>query len=423
MIRLIFKELKKHFIGIFLLGLFWAFAWYYINENRDILPVKLSQTFLSLPDEGKQDPEKAYFDYIRPAEKFISRDSLWCSTMPSWLGGCSSAELSEKKIHLDIMGKACRKYANNSGEKPPHWLESIEEWNLAKGYTGQKNVLTVDPGEYWDENNDTVLEALEKLIQASRYAWEIPPQVRNDGSKKTLLVAEMISDYAKAVCRDDMGLIAWGDYIEFQELRAGIESSNQNPDAYRIYKYPSEKILYSLKTLKNNANYYRALKEYSAGSAPESLITGCRNAPLSLPCASPDEAIRVLNKMIYFSKNEDLPGIYLKLAKIYLTYQNKEKRNKTLNYLSGAEKHPGLKKDALVLKIRYFLSEDDVKQAYSSLARLKALLPNGGRGDSDYKRLARAVLMKDGRYKEADCFSEKAETEMGIRDHCKKLNR
>jgi len=423
MIRLIFRELKKHTKGLIFLLLCWAIGGYFIYENRHQIPVLLSRLFLSLPESGSQDAEKAYDDYILPAQQIIAVDlDFWCTNMPAWLGGCTEKETLSNQINLEIMEKACRKYTGPEIPDKPHWLESIREWNISPYDKSEDLSRTVEPMEYWDENNETVLLALEKLIQGTSYAWEIPADIRNDGNPKTLLVAEIISRYAKAVCRYDRALMAWGDYMEFQELRAGVQAEKNNPDAYRKYKYPSEKSLFSLRSLKNNENYIRSLREYSAGSAPETLLFGCRNAPLNLVCASPDETIKMLNKMIYFSRAEDLPGLYLKLAKLHMLSPSAEVKRKSLDYLAGAENYPGTKKEALIFTIRYLLMEGNTGEAYKYLLKLKTVLPEGGRNDGEYRRFARTILMRDGKHKEADCFSEKSETVLGVREHCKNLN-
>lgn len=446
MIKILFRQIFKRWRGLLPVFIIWTVAGYLIFSDQHrflnlFIPLdpgeqlsypdkhtvfrKLAWILSGIPEPGSQDPETAYFDYILPAREILSENGtgFFCR-MASFVGLCE-VDSGIETVRLDLMAEACDRIPVGSvpmdSDFRPHWLEKIEKYDINPDSSVRQ---LVEPDEYWQENHEKVLTALRKAVQAMDYAYEIPTSVHQEAGSPTILVPEFVDRLASAVCRDEIGNLAWGDYVHFQEVRAfnRLEKEEVKDIEYR-YLHPSEKDLLILNSLQESYEYIRALKEYSGSIVPDPWQPfGCGNEFL-LACYAPEEARDIFNRLLYYSSRRERPSLYLKLGRIHLSLYRKygsEHLDKALDYFTGASKSFDTEREARFSITRIYLKSGDYDRAHGQLIKLSQIMKNRGGEDREFRNLARLTLMGLGRFRDADCYADMSELSFGKRPHCEK---
>ncbi|MEQ8352430.1 MAG: hypothetical protein RH862_13150 [Leptospiraceae bacterium] len=398
MIRLILRQMSKYRWPILGLVLVWALAGYWLSKNRYRIVSFLSSISTNYPDPGKQDASHAYFQFVKPALDSISEDG----------------------IRLDLMKRACP----DRSETPffevelarNHWLEKIRSWNVAEPGESPR---VVEPTGYWKNNKDQVLDALQEIIHATYYAYEITGEDRGLPGQETILIPALVSEYAEALCMPLIGRLSWGDYVEFQEQRAFLELEKDEPEYFK-YRLPAERDLLAMGSLRNSRNYQEALLQYLGGGAPSPFAPeGCITR--SLVCMAPREAFQVYNKLIFAAPEERLPYLYLEQGQVLGWLGRKgddtmeDPYSLALDTIYGATQHRSLEKAARLEMVRIYVNTDKYEEARAELRQLSLITNIDAPAASEIRELVRKTLSAQGLHREADCFSENRGS---IRPHC-----
>jgi len=410
-------------------ALVWVLGGWWILRHRFELLSGLSRAFVSVPPPGQSNPGKAA-DYIETARK------------------------RSHGVHLDLMARACirfpLKYEGDLDFYRPHWLERYRDWNLAGpaagGPAGENREPTkskeptlagqewwaeverrpagleaaevVEPDQYWKENKARVIDSLKAAINASVFAYDIPADTRPGWP--AVHVPDGIAAYARAACLEPVALFARGDYIEHREAKARLDLLTEMPDFELRYTYEQDRLLFLLTRLKRDNQYRSSLQEYLGGSIPVSQ-SACRGRDYRLSCVAPKEALPVLQKIIYTAPSSDLPGLYVKLGSLHLLLGGKEHSSLAADFYTGGTQDSGTQRDARAGLVRSFLAIGDIERALEQLSQASLLYKDRGRTDGEFRELARSVLVKAGRFREADCFADLAELPSGEREHCRRF--
>lgn len=412
------------------MALVWIAGGWWIFRHRFELLSGLSRAFVKVPEPGQSDPGRAA-DYVEKARK------------------------RSHGIHLDLMARACTrfplKYAGDLDFYRPHWLERYRDWNLAgpsenapasesaqaaehgpgqakaalagkewwaeveRSRASLESTEVVEPDQYWKENKAAVVDSLKAAVNASVFAYDIPADTKPGWP--AVHVPDGIAAYARAVCLEPVALFARGDYIEHREAKARLELLREMPDFELKYTYDQDRLLFLLTRLKREEQYRNSLKEYLGGSIPASQ-SACRGRDFRLACVAPKEALGVLQKIIYTAPSADLPGLYVKLGSLHLLMGGREHSTLAADFYTGGTQDSGTQRDARAGLVKSFMALGDVDRAMEQLSQAALLYKDRGRTDSEFRELARSVLVKAGRFREADCFADLAELPSGEREHC-----
>lgn len=164
MIKLILRQIGKYRWPVLGLLLVWGVGGYWIYNNRYEMVAWLSAVSTDYPGPGQQDSSHAYFQYVQPAMEAVE----------------------EEGIRLDLMKKSCPARSKqpffdiNLGKH--HWLEKIQTWNVAAPGDSPE---VIEPSSYWKKHKETVLNALQELIRATYYAYEVSGEDRGHPEKKS----------------------------------------------------------------------------------------------------------------------------------------------------------------------------------------------------------------------------------------------
>ena len=399
MLDLILRQIRRHQGPLFLVLLVWLIGAYFIYQNQHRVFAYLSHLFSSPALPEKQDSAKAY-PYIKRAQKRIK----------------------EEKIDLRIMEKSCRKipirYRGEPEQFAPDWLDRLKNWKLetveeAKEEGSYKKVAGLP--DYWKEKHAFVLLSLRDLINAMQFAYEVKAVEPKTKKRKLIIVSRLLEPYAKALCKDHLALLAWGEYLAFQERRAG----GKEPKGSRLY----------IEALRNYLG-----ETGSAGlgeSSSPRLYSGplttsfCQRKRLNLSCLAPKESISTYQKLLRLEKASRIPGLHFKIAQSYLILASREstkgavqrRRKQALVHLRFAAKSYDWEVEAHLGMARIHLKQKKYRQALSeNIRRLKNLSRRPGFPHEEFSNLARQTLIGVGRPKDADCFSTL------YRKHCPELN-
>ncbi|MCE9599529.1 MAG: hypothetical protein K8S54_16335 [Spirochaetia bacterium] len=377
----------------------WIVGGIWIVKNRNTILTTLARAAISPPKPGEQDEDKA-------------------------LGILHRHEDAVKEVRLDLMQKACSsiplKYHGDPDLLKPHWLERYKNWNLQTNLEippGPEDV--VEPSQYWRENRNAVIAVLKDSIDATVYAYEIFPG--NSSRKETIIVAHLVEKYARAACLDSIPMLVYGDYIEYLEANARnkILAVNKNFE----FEYPAkiDQDLFILEFLKTNGNYADALRRFGGGAIPQSR-SACKGRDYRLACISFPEAQDALRKLAYISPSAELPALFLSLGRLHLLKDETDHFRRSANYFSGATFDHATEKEGRAGLIHAFLGLDRKDLAFEQLQQLSLLFQDKGRTDIEFRELARVVLTKIGRMKDADCYADLSDLPVGGRTHCETLN-
>ncbi len=425
MIKLLLRQILKHWKGLLPVAIVWTLGGWWILSHRNTLLTELSHFVVRLPEPGEQKPDEALVLVEKAREKVLKgHQGWWCRNMPSFLSSCDSLE--DTGINLRLMRKACALYpyriTGDSEIYRPHWLDKIQDWNLSSSSGGESSGMNlVEPDEYWQENRPIVLSAVKDLIDAMNYAYEIPVALA-EGKSGTLLIPQLVAEYASAICADEAGIFAWGDYVQFQEFRAyrRLRETNRNID--REYVYPAEQQLIVLEELKNSAAYAAALDNYKVGSPPEpGNFLLCRKGLKTLSCVAPYEAVKVYAKLIYISDDSRQSSLHLQLGNLHSLIASRrpseEELERAVGSYRGALNTLDTEKKARLSISRIFIQSRDYPAAYAELSQIYRI--QSSREEREFRELFRFALMGIGRHRDADCFTDLADMKYGGREHCR----
>ena len=380
MLKLILRQIRKYRTPLLFLAVFWTAAGYYIFENRFELLSYLYRLTRNLPEPGTQNTSRAY-DFID--------DAL--------------ASLEDERIDLGRMAGSCPAALKHSYRADEEFFQKdwLQQYMQRKEFTDDADL----PSDlYWKQHRETVSVALHSVLEASLYAYEIPAEITE---KEALLVPELVDRLAAALCNPYPALRVWGDYAYFQEKRAYRVLLESEKDLELRLPFPAEKELLVLSTLKNRGEYIMALRRYAGGAAPADPEEPCTD--FRLVCIAPDEAARIIDKLIYTSPDDRLGMLYLNQARIYLRLKRKDDREKALNRFEGATSDRSSEVQARLEMGALLASDKRYDEAYRQLHILDVIMGPERKRNREFRALARSVLIGSGRFVEADCFSEEAE--------------
>ena len=414
MLRLILRQLAKHRGPILALVVVWSILGYFIVSYRHVWFSAIARSLVDLPEPGTQDPVRAY-SYVDAA---LERNR-------------------DEGIELDLMIQACEdflpySYHGDVAAFRPHWLEKLEHWRLHEQPTDEEVGLdyqAVEPDLYWQEHRESVLSGVRDLSNALDYAYEIEPGDLGETEGQNILVAALFERFARAVCQEEQGRLAWGDYVSFQEDRAWRTVRSRNPDIDPQTVQPATRRRLILEQLRGQDRYEDALRHYAAGSPPtQGDLSVCRDGVFRLVCVAPLETIEVYEKLLAVSVSEQVPRYHLDLGRTYLVqarYGEPEQKQARIelardHFLVAATSRQ-TEQDARLELIRLYLAERDYASAYEELRQLQLFSRQPGFQLDEYRRLARTTLMGMGRHADADCFAEMSDLSYGPRPHCENL--
>ncbi len=386
MLGLILRQLLQHKLVFFLFFGVWTTSAYYLITNGDQIFARLHHFLTSQSFSKRQNYHKAY-QYILSAE----------------------LRLKKNNIHLKIIEKSCKNipifYKGNIKEFAPHWLAKIEHWQVApknqfEQEMAQKDKVNDFP-EYWKEKHSFVLESLSDVINAMQFAYEIPLGIVSE-KKGLLLVPDVFERYARALCRPQMAMLAWGEYVTFQETRA----------AKKIQSNDIEKILAELS---DNALYIKALLNYIGNTSLKTqnqFVSFCSRKNNHLACIAPKESIITYQKLITIEKSgKTYRRYHINLARSYIIAGNRNPRHKkkyqakALTQLQLATRFYKGETEARLGRATIFLQQKKYKRALKELRYLKILSLKSQSIMKDFHHLSRRALIGVGRLKDADCFA------------------
>ncbi len=415
MLKLLLRQIKKHRAGLIPVLLAWVIGGTLLFKYNDSCLAALSRLVVRLPEPGTQRPVEA-LKYLEDARGIIA----------------------EKEIRLDLMARLCGKtpikWTDDRELYRPHWLEKIRSWNLATA--PDASAVVIEPDEYWKENRPVVLEALSLVMNAQALAFEITAADRALPEGETILVPDELGRYARALCNDQIAVLAWGDYVEFQEIRAFRRMMTADPNLEETYRYPVEQEILILESLREDPLYLRALREYAAGDPPLPEGGGtCGDTNFRLPCAAPRETLKVWNKELYFAPAAARPALHLRLGRLHRVLAKEAGTDEhlllALDQFTGATVSIPLEEEARLGLTRLFLMLADrapvgaprrefFERAYDEIKMLSLITRGRGLTDREFRELTRHTLIGLGRFQDADCFADLARNVNGglTRPHC-----
>ncbi|MBL8018215.1 MAG: hypothetical protein JNM27_01000 [Leptospirales bacterium] len=399
MLKLVFRQILRHWKGLLPILILWIVGGIWIAKNKNSILTTLARASISPPGVGEQNEDKAY--------EILHRH-----------------EQDVKEVRLDLMQKACSslplKYRGDAELLRPHWLERYKDWNLQTNPEippGPEDV--VEPSQYWRENRAAVIAALKDSIDATVYAFEIFPG--NSSRKETIIVAHLVEKYARAACLDSIPMLVYGDYLEYLEANARNKIIAANKNFELEYPAKIDQDLFILEFLKTNGNYSDALRRFGGGAIPESR-KACKGRDYRLACISFPDAQDALRKLTYIAPSAELPQIFLSLGRLHLLKDSDDHFRRSANYFSGATFDHGTEKEGRAGMIRAYLGLGRNDLAFEQLQQLSLLFQDKGRTDVEFRELARLVLTKIGRLKDADCYADLSDLPVGGRSHCENVN-
>ena len=392
MLDLILRQIQRHKGALFIVFLSWIIGAYFIYTNHHRVFAYLSHFFSSPSLPQKENRAKAY-GYIKKAQQRIQ----------------------EEKVDLRIMEKSCKqipiRYRGNIEQFRPDWLESLKNWKL-ESFTNlseetiekeskRETSLASIPG-YWKAKHAFVLLSLRDAINAMQFAYEINTRsFKPDKEKgKLIIVPRIIGNYARALCKDHLAFLAWGEYFQFQERRAGRNE------------------------LRGQKLYIEALRNYlGEGGARKgssghlhlgaSIKAFCQKKRINLACIAPKESISIYQKLLKVERASRIPEIHFKISQSYLilAYQEsnerraRRRRSQALVHLGLAAKSYDWEVEAHLGMTKIRLKQKEYQKALQNIRYLRLLRRQPGFPYREFSDLARQTLIGVGRPKHADCFA------------------
>lgn len=442
MLRLIIRQILKHKWPLLILVFIWIGAGYLLFENSHRLLATLVRLTVNLPDPGRQDPEAA-------------------------LGYVESARERTANIRLDLMARTCTnflplRYTGAIEDFRPHWLEKLESWQVST----ESGPEPVEPDQYWSANIDEVLLALRDAVGAMQFAYEITAEDLGQPGAETILVPDLVARLASAACRQEIGVLAFGDYAEFQEQRAwlaiaGDQSTRSlerdDPRPVLSDLGPGERERLILEKLNGVESYNTALRTYLGGPPPDPHDrSACNNASgarhrggpteaaqnFRLACVAPTEAISVYDRLLAVAPAQEGPALHRDAALVHLLAARRASGAEAEAHHTAAVQHFTIASGAYETEFeartelaRLYLARaiemesrsqaDAATEAYAlahdEVRQLALLSRRRDFNETEFRELARRTLMGLGRFRDADCFADMSSLRYGTRDHCLNL--
>ena len=418
--QLIFSYISRQKKAIFLLLLFWAAGGWLLHRHHHYLFALMSYYAIKPPLLFAQQ-EKKVLPYVRRAEKRIH----------------------EHKIDLKLMTQACAYYPSmyriNWKERKPDFLEQIRNWKISYSdktdahilkqleAKGQKAFL-VKPASYWKENLPLVLLSLKDIANALEFGDEVSSEkihplgtsskedikkIPSSGKSSVVPLARLFAKYAKAICRPELAMIVWGNYISFQERKS----------QKREQSFSSRKK--TLPLLKKDSLYREAIYGYIEGKnlfpSKDDFQEVCHTRnKISLTCFSPQEGISAYHRLHSIETSWKHPQVHLYLAEAYLqaTFQEsfphgsqkkkKYYREQAIKNLQQATRSYTHEADARMRLAFLRLEQKQYAEALKELHKISSFQKQAGFQREKYYRLAHRTLVALGRWKDAECLSKLA---------------
>lgn len=392
--HLVFSYIARQKKAIFVLLLFWTAGGWLLYRHYHYLFALMSYYAIKPPFLSVQQ-EKKVLPYVRRAEKRIH----------------------DHKIDLKLMTQACAYYPSmyriNREERKLDFLEQIRNWKISYSdktdayilkqleAKGQKAFL-VEPDSYWKENLPFVLLSLKDITDALEFGNEISSEKIHPSSGKSSIVplARLFAKYANAICRPELAVIVWSNYISFQERK----NQRREQSLYReaLYNYTGRK------------NFLSSKDDFQE-------VCHTRNK-ISLTCFSPREGISTYNRLHSIEISWKHPQVHLYLAEAYLqaafqeSYpdgsQKKKKyyREQAIENLQRATHSYRYEADARMRLAFLKLEQKQYTEALKEIRKISLFQKQTGFQREKYYRLAHRTLLALERWKDAECLSKLAKS-------------
>ncbi len=439
MLRLIFRQILKHKWPLLILSCVWLGAGYFLFQNSHKMLAWLVRITVSLPDPGRQDPMEA-LGYINEARERV------------------------EPVRLDLMARTCTeflplRYTGSPEDFRPHWLEKLDAWQVQT----DDGRTPVEPDLYWSQNIDAVLSALRDAVSAMQFAYEITGADQGEPTLETTLVPDLVAELARAACRPEVAMLAYGDYARFQEDRAWLQLTggrtsreNAGPAPTLADLGPTERERMILEKLTGVPEYIRSLRLYLGGPPVDPADpTACDGrmgggeqdlpagaADLRLACVAPTEALSIYAKLLQVSPTTDAPALNRDAGLVRLMAARRAAGDAAEAHRAAAIQHFTIASgsyatefDARMELARLYLArateleqigrKDGAAQyyglAHDEVRQLALLSRRRDFREEDFRGLARRTLMGLGRFRDADCYSNMSSNRYGTRSHCLNL--
>ncbi|MFN3604822.1 MAG: hypothetical protein ACK4UJ_08940 [Leptonema sp. (in: bacteria)] len=329
------------------------------------------------PDIGKENPKKAYNDFVRVAIDLLEENQVNLNHM---------ADLCPQEIQSDIL---------RNREYDWHFLKKYNFFYYEPSYILGKSYL------YWQEKKDFVLRAIEYLKKGQKYAIEIPAEITQE--KKRILIPLLLDQAYNAICLPNESKKNWKKYIEFLENSA-YRKILQNKD--EVLPYPKEFDFNVLKALENDEKYIFAIHKYIGNWIPFEYISNCPKE--KFVCSHLKEADFFYNKLAFVYPTMSLGNVFLNHGRVYLLLSKHEKNPKyldlALDRYAGAKNYSESYVDAYIEMIFLFLEKEENNKALEIINEFQSIRPKRFPQETFYYDLIYKTLTRLGYTYEADCF-------------------
>ena len=401
MLSLILRQILSHKLAFFLLFAVWFCGGYLLYLYHNPLFAYLSYWFASPSLPQRQEPAIAY--------QYLKRAQLY---------------LQDTSVNLEIMEKSCslvpKQYRGKESEFHPDWLERVRAWKLepisdTSQEEGQVGSAANFP-DYWQKNYLVVLQSLKSTANAMQFAYEIPlPQGE---SQRPVVIPRFFERYARAICKPHLAILAWGDYVSFQEKRATrqlMKTSKPNKP---------------LNFLKANPLYIEALYGYLGYPIPRQswTDTACNHKQASLLCMDTPQTVSTYHKLLKVEAKSRRPRLHLQLAQAYLhkikqtTKIDQEETKLAMQHLIAASRLYSLEAEARMIMVQIWIRQKNYARALTELRHLYLLRKSPGFDKKEFAMLAKKTLIGVGRPRDGDCFPQMNNNLLySNQEYCKKL--
>ncbi len=411
MIAALFRYINRHRWPFILLLLIWLCGAYLLQQYGSLLWAELDRLWIAVDEPQKgEDPPKANYYLQRALER-----------------------VEKSGVDLKLMRQACNflplKFKGKVENFRLDWLEKqVEQIKVEQTEIEQiKELAELD--SYWKRHYATVHTALKELAIAMRYAYKLV--IDREGEEKELILAEIFTKYAAALCQFELALWVWGDWARFLEQKAGYSARNEQEAGY--FALNEQKAAYSARrrsaiipiSLRNNRDYIQALENYLGGPAPRAYKEKSCWRQVKLSCIAPEEALLVYGKLLQASDSREKARIYLNMAQteLWLAKSRADRRHveAALKLLSEVTANPLYRAEAQILITHIYLEKKDYRRALQEIRSLARLPLRGDINEKEIRPLISRALRGLGQFKAADCFAPLQQLPYGRDSYCRQL--
>lgn len=382
MFKILLKNLLKYKYIFFIFLFIWILSGIFVYQHRFKLLSFLYNLSSDFPEIGKENPKKAYFDFVKTAIEILEKNNINLNLMQ---------ELCPKEIKANIL------------------TNSEYEWDFLKKYNlfaFESQYILGNSYIYWKEKKELVLNAILYLKEAQKYATEIPSEITQE--KKTILIPILLEQTYNGICLPNESRINWKKYIQYIENSTYRKYIENNMEKKEILPFPREFDLELLRQLENNEKYIFAIQRYIGKSVPFEYLNNCPDQ--FWICSQLKESEFYYNKLIFVYPFENLGNIFLNHGRIYFLLANQTKDPKyyelALDRYSGAKDFSNSYIDAYLEMIYLFLSKGENNKAFETINEFKEIRPKIFPQQTLYYELIFKVLTRLGHFEEAECFKD-----------------